>query len=467
MTTGRITEAVRQLRRAAGLRDAAELTDGQLLEDFLSRRDETAMEALVRRHGPMVWGVCRRVLSNHHDAEDAFQAAFLVLVRKADSIRPRERVADWLYGVARQTALKARATAARRKGRERQVDQMPEPRAARPAEQPDWEPLLDQELSRLPAKYRVLVVLCDLEGKSRKEAARQLGCPEGTVGGRLARARRMLAERLARRGLAVSSAALAASLAQAAASAAVPTPSTSAAVRSVALWASGRASGLVSVKVAALTDGVLNAMLIQKLKAMAAMVLAALLAVGGVLVSCTAPGAAEAASQARHETKASTAAIDDGKADPDKEPPKAPPLTLDEVTGRMLLELGNRFEVEVTGRTKGLVSGSDLYFCDSNLEAAAVHAGLVKDGEKAVITVTVVKCPPTGYGSTRYGVKSHPWSVGTKGTALLLERLDAKSPTSSDDRLDPKKLEERIERLRKDLAEAEAELKALKAKSGK
>jgi DNA-directed RNA polymerase specialized sigma24 family protein len=127
MATNQMSEVIQHLRRTMLLRDGAGLTDGQLLEDYLSRRDKAALEALVRRHGPMVWGVCRRVLRNHHDAEDAFQATFLVLVRKAASIVPRQMVANWLYGVAHQTALNARATAAKRKERERQVTEMPEP----------------------------------------------------------------------------------------------------------------------------------------------------------------------------------------------------------------------------------------------------------------------------------------------------------------------------------------------------
>ena len=213
MATSQMSEVIQHLRRVL-LRDGAGLTDGQLLEDYISRRDEAAFAALVRRHGPMVWGVCRRVLRNHHDAEDAFQATFLVLVRKAASIASRELLANWLYGVAHQTALKARATAAKRKGRERQVTEMPEPAVTEQDLWRDLQPLLDEELSRLPDKYRVVIVLCDLEGKTRKEAARQLGCPEGTVAGRLARARTMLAKRLARRGLALSGGALAAVLSQ-------------------------------------------------------------------------------------------------------------------------------------------------------------------------------------------------------------------------------------------------------------
>src|SRR5216683_8064106 len=142
MATGQLSGVIQHVRRAMLLRDGAGLTDGQLLEDYVSRRDEAALTALVRRHVPMVWGVCRRVLRNYHDAEDAFQATFLVLVRKAGSIASRELLANWLYGVAHQTALKARATGARRKGRERQVTEMPEPAVTEQNLWPDLQPLL-------------------------------------------------------------------------------------------------------------------------------------------------------------------------------------------------------------------------------------------------------------------------------------------------------------------------------------
>src|SRR5215471_21341230 len=118
MATSPMAELIHQLRRTVLLRDGAGLTDGQLLEEYISRHDEAALAALVQRHGPMVWGVCRRILGSYHDAEDAFQATFLVLVRKANSIVPKGMVANWLYGVAHQTALKARATVAKRKTRE-------------------------------------------------------------------------------------------------------------------------------------------------------------------------------------------------------------------------------------------------------------------------------------------------------------------------------------------------------------
>src|SRR6185295_9481540 len=121
MAASKLNDVIQHLRRIVLSRDGGGLTDGQLLDEFISRRDEAALTALVRRHGPMVWAVCSRMLRNNHDAEDAFQSTFLVLVRKAASVSPREMVANWLYGVAHQTASKARATAAKRKGRERQV----------------------------------------------------------------------------------------------------------------------------------------------------------------------------------------------------------------------------------------------------------------------------------------------------------------------------------------------------------
>src|SRR5437870_5900043 len=152
MATSRISRVLQLLQGAVPGPEGAERTDGQLLTDYIGRRDEAAFAALVRRHGPMVWGVCRRVLHSHHDAEDAFQATFLVLVRKAASIASRELVANWLYGVAYHTALKAKATSAKRRTRERQVIEMPEPEAS-VQDQDHWQdlqPLIDLELSRLP-----------------------------------------------------------------------------------------------------------------------------------------------------------------------------------------------------------------------------------------------------------------------------------------------------------------------------
>ena len=187
MPTSPLKLVIQQLRTASE-RDGTGRTDGELLTRFLGHRDNDALAALVHRHAPMVWGVCHRLLRSPHDAEDAFQVTFLVLVRKATTVMPREMVGNWLYGVAYQTAARLRATAAKRGVREMQMMEMPEPVVAE-ARGDDLLLLLDQELSCLPEKYRVMIVLCDLESKTRIEVARQLAIPEGTVASRLARAR--------------------------------------------------------------------------------------------------------------------------------------------------------------------------------------------------------------------------------------------------------------------------------------
>jgi RNA polymerase sigma factor (sigma-70 family) len=259
------------------------VSDGQLLETYISRRDEAAFAALLRRHGPMVWGVCRRVVGNHHDAEDAFQATFLVLIRKAASVLPREEVANWLYGVAYRTALKARTTASRKRARERPLKDVPEPEGGEQDLWRDLQTLLDQALRGLPVKYRVPIVLCDLEGRTHKEAAGQLGCPEGTLSARLKRARALLAKRLARHGLVLSGGALAGLLTRKAALASVPT-SVMASMRKVAnVLAAGQApaSGAISIEVAALTEGVLKAMVLKKIQVASAVLVVLAVALGG------------------------------------------------------------------------------------------------------------------------------------------------------------------------------------------
>jgi RNA polymerase sigma factor (sigma-70 family) len=261
------TSVIEHIRRTVLRRDRADLGDGEMLGRFIERHDEAALAALVQRHGPMVWGVCRRLLG-HHDAEDAFQATFLVLVRKASSISPREMVGNWLYGVAHQTALQAQRAVTRRRAREMQVLEMPDTEAVPQDPWPALQPLLDQELSRLPDRYRAVLVLADLEGKTRNEVAALLGCPEGTVASRLVRARAMLAKRLTQRGVTLSSGALAAVLAQNVASAVVPASVVMTTIKAANLTA-------IPVKVAALAEGVLKTMLLTKLKNVMAMVVVA------------------------------------------------------------------------------------------------------------------------------------------------------------------------------------------------
>jgi RNA polymerase sigma factor (sigma-70 family) len=283
-----MTNVLALLRRAAFGAGDAELADGELLDRFIDRRDQAAISALMRRYGPMVWGVCRRILRDYHDAEDAFQATFLVLVRKATSIVQREMVGNWLHGVAHQTALKARATTAKRQAREKHVRAIPEPEAStEPELWHELQPLLDQELSQLPENYRIALIFCDLQGKTRKQAACQLKIPEGTLSSRLTTARRMLAKRLARHGVRVSAGALAAVLLQEGASAGVPALLVGSTIKAIILVAAGAGvAEAVSIKVAALAEGVLKTMFTTKLKiATSALLAVVMLGIGSAQVT--------------------------------------------------------------------------------------------------------------------------------------------------------------------------------------
>jgi RNA polymerase sigma factor (sigma-70 family) len=243
------------------------LTDGQLLARFVASRDEASFATLVRRHGPMVWRLCLRALGHDQDAEDAFQATFLVLACKAATVLKREAVGSFLYGVAYRIALKAGAVRARRRSHEKQVKEMPHPEIL-PVEPQDW---LDQELNRLPERYRAVIVACELEGRSRKEAACNLGLTEGTVSSRLARARRLLAKRLSR----YSFGALPAAPAH------VPASLLSSTTEMAVLVATGQVTA-VSASVEVLMKGALRMMFLAKLKLVvgAVMVVTALGAVG-------------------------------------------------------------------------------------------------------------------------------------------------------------------------------------------
>jgi len=250
---------------------AAGLPDGRLLDRFADGPGavaEAAFAALVERHGSMVLRVCRQVLGDPHDAEDAAQAAFLVLARKARSIRRSDSVASWLHGVAFRVATRAKADAARRRNRERRGAEL----AARPegGDGPSeaW-PELHEELGRLPEKFRLPIVLCHLEGLSHEQAAGRLGCPVRTVQSRLSRGRERLRARLARRGLGPAAGLVAAALTPDAASATMPGAWTHATSMAAARYAAGGASAAVSEEVAALAGGVLKAMMLKKLKSAA------------------------------------------------------------------------------------------------------------------------------------------------------------------------------------------------------
>jgi RNA polymerase sigma factor (sigma-70 family) len=269
---------LKQLQQVLGRRGDSGVSDADLLGRYLSARDQAAFELLVWRYHRLVLGVCRRLLSDPADVEDAFQATFLVLARKAGAIRRRASVSSWLYGVARRVALEAGGRNARRR--------IPAPSAEVPAgEEPgdavqreELRRLLDEELGRLPEKYRSPLVLCYLEGATYDEAAQRLGCPKGTVSTRLTRARELLRRRLVRRGVTLSAGLLAGWL-SAEAAAEAPAALLSATVRAAMTAAA------CAARVASLTDKVVRAMFLTRLKIATALALALTLlgAVGGGL----------------------------------------------------------------------------------------------------------------------------------------------------------------------------------------
>ncbi|MCX7701622.1 MAG: sigma-70 family RNA polymerase sigma factor, partial [Gemmataceae bacterium] len=261
----------RQVHQFVALSGDVPASDASLLREFIQRRDESAFAALVRRHGPMVLGVCRRILRQAADADDAFQAVFVLLARKASSIARPELLANWLYGVALRTAWEAR----RRQQRQRRLEQPLADQAVAADRIPDlfdWRAILDREISRLPDKYRAPVVLCELQGRSRKEVAQLLGIPEGTLSSRLAAARQRLADRLRRRGVAVTGSALASILAEHGAADSLAAPLLQAAIHSAL-------NSQATPAVLHLTQGVLMILWLKQLKTYTALSVGLLLGV--------------------------------------------------------------------------------------------------------------------------------------------------------------------------------------------
>jgi RNA polymerase sigma factor (sigma-70 family) len=246
----------------------ANLSDAQLLDGFLTRTGEAAeaaFEALVARHGRMVLDVCWNVLRDPHDAQDAFQATFLILAAKAASIRQRDTVAGWLLGVARRVAVRSRVNLVRKRQHEERAAEM---RADRPGDEPkSWEEL-HEEIGRLPGRYREPLVLCYLEGLSTDAAASRLGCPKGTVLSRLSRARERLRDRLTRRGLAPGAGVLTAGVSPAAAPVALSQGLLTSTTRASLTFAAqpAIAASHATTTAVALARGVLHAMTISKLK---------------------------------------------------------------------------------------------------------------------------------------------------------------------------------------------------------
>jgi RNA polymerase sigma factor (sigma-70 family) len=243
-----------------------EATDRELLRLFLADRDETAFAMLVRRHGPLVLSVCGRILNNIQDTEDAFQATFLVLVSKARSIAKHESLASWLHGVARRVALRLKTKARMREKFDRQLPPRPAPDSLQEVIWRDLRVLLDEEVARLPLRYREPFVLCYMQGKTNDEAANLLRCPKGTIDSRLSRARERLRQRLVRRGLGVSAGLVAVMLSQNAVSGGVPMTLELLTIKSAVSFANGAEIGLASKHVLSLTQEIVKAMPLTKLK---------------------------------------------------------------------------------------------------------------------------------------------------------------------------------------------------------
>jgi RNA polymerase sigma factor (sigma-70 family) len=277
-----LSSYIRRLSGRIGAGPARGLTDAQLLDRWLTLRDEAAFEVLLWRHGPMILGVCRRVLGNPADVEDAFQAAFLLLVRKASAIRQNDSVAGWLYRVAYRVALRSRQRAARRGAYQTEgVEQLPADDAPDELIAGELRGVLDDEIHRLPAKYRTPFIRCYLEGCSNEEVAVELSCPVGTIYSRLAVARERLRSRLERRGVTLPAAGITALLAHGVASAAIPPRVAEKTIQAAIAFASHSATAAgVSAGAVALAKGVSREMFVAKLKLGAAVVLALILCGG-------------------------------------------------------------------------------------------------------------------------------------------------------------------------------------------
>jgi serpin B len=357
MTDGVGAALFRRLRRLVGPAEERELTDAVLLRRFARRRDADAFAELVRRHGPMVLGVCRRRLGHAQDAEDAFQAAFLVLARKAGSVRRGASVGGWLHRVACHVAADARAAAARRRVVEEAAPAAaPADSAADEAERKELGPVLDEELRRLPQKYREVVVLCLLEGKTLAAAAAELDWPLGTVAGRLSRARDLLRRRLHRRGLAPAGENVPAAV--------VPPALADATIRASLNFAAGGAAAGVSAPSAALAKGALRTMSVNSWKAGAVLALLVGAAAAGGFVLWGRP--------------------------PEKNPkaPGAPPVAgrpADDdaaAADRQTLVRGNNaFALDLYGRLRG--RGGDLFFSPYSISSALAMAYAGADGDTA------------------------------------------------------------------------------------
>ncbi|HEV3439937.1 MAG TPA: RNA polymerase sigma factor, partial [Gemmata sp.] len=309
-----LSASFQHMNRVLHGEDAAGLSDAELVCRFVEHRDEMAFSALVRRYGVIVLGVCRRVLRHEQDAEDAFQATFLILAQKAVSIRRPGEIGNWLYGVAYNVARKAKAYRQRREVKEQAAAAQQSP-AIHEGMWNELQEILDHELCALTDKYRTPIVLCDIRGLTIQEAAAELGCPPKTLGTRLSRGRSLLAGRLTRRGVVVSVGTLATALSSSATGAATAaiSPRLLDVTIHAAIGFAADSAVAISPKVTALTKGVSNVMVLKSLKYVGVMACCVLISSGLVrhfsAQAATMPNAQSrelsgqgTASQAKHVT---------------------------------------------------------------------------------------------------------------------------------------------------------------------
>ncbi len=400
MTSGRYGLVLREVGRLLGGGSASGLGSGPLLERFASGGDPAAFEALVSRHGPMVLGTCRRMLSDPLDVEDAFQATFLVLARKAGSIGDADRLGPWLHGVARRVAARSRALSSRRKAFERPGGDDLAFEADCPVEGGELREVLDEELARLPEKYRAPLVLCYLEGLTHDEAAEHLRWPVGTVRSRLAGGRDRLRIRLARRGLAPS-----ASVPLVLSPASIPQALLSTTIRVAT------AAGPTSARVVVLAKGALIAMTWNNLKLAAAV---------GLMAGLTAGGAGVAAQYG-------VASRQEGEAPAKAPAPKKPTGDLSEKAARLIHRAGSPEElaaerrrfVDQLAEIQGRIEKSREEIADNEALAREIRAILEQLERRGAEPATVAGTPAANEGRApaagEKGVGDRPKPAATPG----------------------------------------------------
>jgi RNA polymerase sigma factor (sigma-70 family) len=443
MATAQLDTLMRHLK---GLATGRQRTDRQLLDDFAARRDEAAFAALLSRHGPMVLRVCRRVLRHEQDAEDAFQATFLVLARNTAMIRQRETLAGWLCGVAYRTAVKAKRSATRRRNHEAKVRGRTSPLAPSPTWD-DVQAVLDEEIQRPPEAFRSAFVLCVLDGKTVPAAAAELGVKDGTLSWRLARARQQLRRRLAGRGIQLSAVLAALAVASGAGKAAVPAALAGSTVRFGLSVAAGEPAAAIPTHVAALAAGVTRAMFLSKAKtAVVVMLAASLFAVGAGALVCQAlaakapetPPAAASTPAAPAEGKGKAAEAGDKDAvtlqgrvlDPDGKPAAGARLYLlggnwkdqSPAKVRATTDRDGRFSLTATRDQAPLVAAADGYgpaWTGEFNKPDDLTLGLVKDDVHVTGRIIDLQGKPVA------GVTLRPHALKTSPTGKLDSWLEA------------------------------------------